>query len=180
MKLENLFGDFHENYLGNATHLSSGTQWAKVPSGRIPGIDIENRSLRSYIQIKSKFNSMNSSSAKRLAGELEELKRVNPSNTYGCGWVIAGPQRTAIGENYISEVAEVYKGKSLYSHVTGNLDEMDELIADFPSLLTEIKEESDFEALLDRATTRVISELERRAALRGYGIVEYLYNEAVG
>jgi len=179
MKLEDLFGDFHENYLGNATHIPTGTRWAKIPSGRIPGIDIANQNLRRYIQIKSKFNSMNSSSAKRLARELGELKKKRPDCSVGCGWVVAGPRRKAIGESYIDEVGDVYKGKLLYSYVTGNQKEMDELVKDFPAIINEIKEDFNFEELLDNATNRIISELERRAKRRNFGVVEYLYNEAV-
>ena len=67
MTLENLVGGFHENYLGNCEHVPTGTSWEIVPTGEIAGVDIRNRERQHYLQIKSKHNSMNSSSSARLA-----------------------------------------------------------------------------------------------------------------
>ncbi len=117
MALENLVGDFHENYLGNATHNPSNSQWEKIPEGEIPGIDIANKDRKIYLQIKSKHNSMNSSSAAKLAQELKETSDLYPGAVVGCIWVVATQRRKAIGENKISGVASCYKGNKSYEAI---------------------------------------------------------------
>jgi hypothetical protein len=179
MKLEGLFGVFHEDYLGNCIHEPSESVWKIIPPGQMPGIDIANDDLGYYLQVKGKHNSMNSSSSKRLAQELSERKKEDPSRTVGCGWVIAGPSKTAIGEKDIRKVAKTLKGRELFAFVTGNTDEMNELIDNFPSLLAEIKDAHDFNALIIRATKNVIKELESRAKLSNTDIRGYLYRHAV-
>ena len=179
MKLEDLFGDFHENYLGNCVHLPTGTRWEIIPSGKIPGIDIANKELSYYLQIKSKFNSMNSSSAKRLAGQLDRVKKEKPDSIVGCGWVIAGSSRSAIGENDIKKVAKVFKGKELFAFITGNVTEMDDLILQFPKLLKETRDKYDFEKLLSDATDIIINELDKKAKLMNIDLKTYLYKHAV-
>lgn len=183
MKLEDLFGRFHENYLGTVKHIPSNTKWKIVPSGVMPGIDIANEEKGWYLQIKSKHNSMNSSSAKRLAQELKQLSEENPEALFGCGWVIASPKRKCIGEKYIKKVAKVYKGKALYSFVTGNKYEMDEVMEDFPRILIEMTRECDLDGLFEKATKRILSELKMQTQRRldkRLTIVEYLYEEATG
>jgi len=179
MKLENMFGDFHEDYLGNTIHTPSDTKWVIVPSGVMPGVDIGNYKMEYYLQIKSKHNSMNSSSAKRLAQELRELSEEKPRAIFGCGFVIAGPSKKAIGEDGIAAVARVFKGKDLYSFVTGNPREMNEVIIDFPTFLKEVKKGYDFNKMLDEASGKVIKGLEMYANSQGISIQEYLYKQAV-
>ena len=54
MKLEDLFGDFHEKYLGNARHIPTGTSWRVLKRGEMKGIDIANDKNEWYLQIKNK------------------------------------------------------------------------------------------------------------------------------
>jgi len=181
MKLENMIGDFHEDYLGNVVHIPSSHRWEKVPNGTIPGIDIENRGLNSFLQIKSKHNSMNSSSSKRLAQELKELQARKPAAYVGCGWVIASSSRRCIGERYIADVAKVLKGRELYAYVTGNEIEMDELITEFPKLLSEESDSMglDCSVLLREATIKIHTALEEKAKREGLSVIEFLYQNAV-
>jgi len=179
MSLEDLFGDFHENYLGNAKHIPSDTKWRILPIGKVQGVDIINEKNDWNLQIKSKHNSMNSSSAKKLAEQLEKLSEKRPEGVFGCGWIIAGPKRKCIGESGIAKVAKVYKGKELYRFVTGNMNDMDEVLEVFPQILKEVKREMDFAGLIKQATGRVLKELEKRAKVRNLTVVRYLYGEAV-
>jgi len=179
MSLEDLFGDFHENYLGNAKHITSDTKWKKLPEGTVEGIDIVNEKHDWNLQIKSKHNSMNSSSAKKLAEQLKKLSAMRSGGIFGCGWVIAGPKRKCIGESKIAKVAKVYKGTELYHYVTGNEKDMDELLEVFPGILKDLRKEMDFEGLIKKATERVLNELEKRAKARKITVVRYLYEEAV-
>ena len=179
MSLEDLFGDFHENYLGNAKHILLDTKWGILPRGSVRGIDIINRKNDWNLQIKSKHNSMNSSSAKKLAEQLKKLSEMRPEGTFGCGWVIAGPKRRCIGESKIAKVAKVYKGKELYHFVTGNLNDMNEVLEEFPRILKDAKKEMDFRGLIKQATERVLNELEKCAKARSLTVVRYLYEEAV-
>ena len=179
MSLEDLFGDFHENYLGNARHIPSNTKWKKLPEGTVEGIDIINEKNDWNLQIKSKHNSMNSSSAKKLAEQLKKLSGVRPEGIFGCGWVIAGPKRKCIGESGIAKVAKVYKGKELYHFVTGNINDMNKVLEVFPRILKDAKKEMDFDGLIKQATERVLNELEKRAKARNLTVVRYLYEEAV-
>ena len=143
MALENLVGDFHEDYLGNANHNPSNSKWGKVAEGSIPGIDIANRSEKIYLQIKSKHNSMNSSSAARLAQELEETSDMYPDAIVGCIWIVATQGRKAIGENKISEVATCYKGNKSYELVTGEPDELDSVLLESLVLIPKVIEDLD-------------------------------------
>jgi len=179
MSLEDLFGDFHENYLGNVKHMPSDTKWRILPRGTVKGVDIFNRKNDWSLQIKSKHNSMNSSSSKKLAEQLKKLAEMRPEGVFGCGWVIAGSKRRCIGESEIANVAKVYKGKELYHFVTGNLNDMNEVLEEFPRILKDAKKEMDFGGLIKQATERVLNELEKRAKARNLTIVRYLYEEAV-
>jgi hypothetical protein len=178
MTLENLVGDFHENYLGNATHNPSNSKWEKIIEGSIPGIDIVNKSEKMYLQIKSKHNSMNSSSAKRLAQELEETSSMFPDAFVGCIWIVAMQNRKAIGENNIAEVAACYKGNKSYELVTGEEGELDAVLLSAVALIPEIVNSLDlgsyesetgevikrnFEKMLDEAAQRVCLSLQAMA-----------------
>lgn len=178
MALENLVGDFHEDYLGNATHNPSNSKWEKIPEGDIPGIDIANKNQNIYLQIKSKHNSMNSSSAKRLSQELEETSILYPNAVVGCIWIVATQNRKAIGENTIAEVAECYKGKKSYQVVTGEEDELYSVLLSSLEIIPNIIESIDFGTfvnedgqavkknfaiLLDEAADRVANSLQEMA-----------------
>ncbi len=178
MALENLTGDFHEDYLGNSTHAPTNTKWKKVPEGSIPGIDIGNEGLNIYLQIKSKHNSMNSSSASRLAQELQETAETFEGSSVGCAWIVAKQGRKAIGENAIAEVAECFKGKKAYAVVTGDEDELDNVLERSQEIIPEIvrsmglsvngdsqdeQSKNSFEALLDEAAEKVSASLEKMA-----------------
>lgn len=180
MALEDLFGDFHENYLGSAKNLKSGTQWEILPKGEIPGIDIANKKLKAFLQLKSKHNSMNSSSAERLAQQLRAYVSENPGSIVGCGWVVAGPKRKCIGETNIERVGAVYKGRRLFEFVTGNETEMDEVLRDFPNVVRQALKNHDFNSLLDDAAERVSKALQEEARSRGISLAQYLYQMAVG
>ncbi len=179
MGLEDLFGDFHENYLGNVRHIPSNTKWKKLRPGTVEGIDIVNEKNDWNLQIKSKHNSMNSSSATKLAEQLKKLSETNPKGIFGCGWVIAGPNRKCIGEIEIAKVAKVFKGKELYRFVTGDKDDTDEVLEVFPRALRDAKREMDLDGLIDQATERVLEELERRVKAQDLTVVRYLCEEAV-
>lgn len=179
MALEDLFGDFHENYLGNATHEPSQTKWEKIPNGKMSGVDIANKKKRWYLQIKSKHNSMNSSSAKRLAQELEEQSKKNPRSKIGAGWVIAKPNRKCIGEKEIAAVCDIYKGRELFKFVTGNPKEMDKVVTVFPKVVKEAIQGRDLEGLIDDAAKRVLDSLTKLAEEQKSTIVEYLYKKAI-
>lgn len=179
MSLEDLFGNFHEDYLGNATHEPSKTKWKNLPVGEIPGIDIANTKKRYFLQIKNKHNSMNSSSATRLAQQLEQVSKTKRGSTVGCGWVIAGSHRKCIGEGDIAAVGKVLKGRDLYTLVTGKRDEMDLVQAEFPVVLKKAVKGHNLNGLIDGAAKRVSNDLQRLAKAKGLTIDEYLYQEAV-
>lgn len=179
MSLEDLFGDFHENYLGNAEHIPTKTRWKILPSGAVKGIDIVNEKNDWNLQIKSKYNSMNSSSAHDLAEQLKRLFGTRPKGTFGCGWVIAGSKRKCIGEDKIARVGKVYKGKELYHFVTGNKDEMDEVLEVFPNMVKNAIGKVNFDSLIKAATKKVLEELKKRAKEQNLQVVQYLYEEAV-
>ena len=179
MGLENLFGDFHENYLGKANHTPSGTKWKILPSGQVPGVDVTNPQRDWNLQIKSKHNSMNSSSAKKLAEQLEALSEIRPKGVFGCGWVIAGSKRQCIGEKEIAKVAKVLKGKALYEYVTGNPNEMNEVFDNFSKMVKEARKKLDLDGLIGQATKRVLNELKANAEKNNLSIIEYLFEEAV-
>lgn len=179
MTLENLVGDFHENYLGNATHIPTNTKWEKIPEGLIPGIDIANRESKIYLQIKSKHNSMNSSSSKKLAQELGELTEEIQGATVGCGWVVATQKRKAIGENAIAEVGVCYKGKMVYEVVTGEKDELtkvlDELLIQIPKKTRGI----NFDELLDKAAENVVKSLTKMATKAKKTPIEFVTSRSI-
>ena len=179
MALENLVGDFHENYLGNTTHMPSKTKWRKVPNGEIPGIDIANEKQNIYLQIKSKHNSMNSSSSGRLAEELATVALGKPNATVGCAWVVATSNRKAIGENRIAEVANVYKGKAAYGVVTGAQNELDTVMADLPRLIAQELKTEDIPGMLKSAVRRITDQLEKKAKSEGKTVIQFLMDKSI-
>jgi len=181
MKLENLMGDFHEDYLGKTIDIKTKNPWRIVPKGELPGVDIANDAENKFLQIKSKFNSMNSSSSNRLAEEIEQLKKQKPTAQIGCGFIIAKPGQAAIGESVIKSVGGlIFKGKSLYSYVTNNSQEMDEIIEKFPIMVRDLKSSYNFDELLNQASERIINELDKEAKKKGKILEDYLYHDAVG
>jgi hypothetical protein len=194
MALENLIGDFHEDYLGNCVHVSTNTKWEKVPEGSIPGIDIANRQQEVYLQIKSKHNSMNSSSSKKLAEELEETLEIHPNSEVGCIWVVATQNRKAIGENTISEVATCYKGKQAYAKVTGVQDELKDVLTETLSIIPQILSKidfgeykgetgetlkKDFSFVLDESAIRVADSLNEMAKDTGKSPIEIVTDKSI-
>ncbi|AZQ13107.1 Eco47II family restriction endonuclease [Shewanella khirikhana] len=194
MALENLIGDFHEDYLGNVMHIPTSTKWEKVPEGSIPGIDIANREKEVYFQIKSKHNSMNSSSSKKLAEELEETSQMYPTAEVGCLWVVATQERKAIGENQVAEVASCYKGNKSYEVVTGVDGELTSVLSqtlksipdiiktiDFGTYKNEKGEEvkKDFPTVLDDAAKRVTTSLMKMAKETGISEIEIVKNNSI-
>lgn len=164
MTLENLVGDFHENYLGNTRHIPTNTKWKMIPEGNMPGIDIANYEQKIYLQIKSKHNSMNSSSSKKLAQELGELAETIPDATVGCVWVVATQRKKAIGENLISEVGVCYKGNKVYEIITGEEGELNKVLEALLVLIPNKIGETNFDDLLDTAAERVSTALIQLAA----------------
>jgi len=173
MALENLIGDFHENYLGSCFS-EDGSRWHKVPEGHIPGIDIANESRGIYLQLKSKHNSMNSSSSSKLAQELGALASEYPHNTYGCAWVVATSGRKAIGENKILEVANCYKGSESYSIVTGNKHEIFEVISELRNIVQREMSNVNISRLVDSVVDRVYSSLIENANYNNQSISDYI------
>ena len=86
---------------------------------------------------------MNSSSAARLAQELEETSDMYPDAIVGCIWIVATQGRKAIGENKISEVATCYKGNKSYELVTGEPDELDSVLLESLVLIPKVIEDLD-------------------------------------
>ncbi len=179
MALENDFGSFHEEYLGNCTRAPRGSRWRVVPRGQVPGVDLANDSEGIYLQLKSKHNSMNSSSAKRLAQELRALKARRPHATVGCAWVVATTDRPCNGEGEIAAVGAVLKGKAVYDFVTGRSGDMDEVVALLPGLMADAIRRHRLAEEIDNIAARVHADLDRLARRSGYSIVEFIYNRSV-
>jgi len=179
MALENLVGTFHENYLGNCIHEPTNSKWHIIPAGEIPGIDIANYDKKTYLQIKSKHNSMNSSSSARLAQQLEELSLKDPDATVGCAWVIATSRRKAIGETTISKVGKCIKGKAVYETVTGTANEMDSVLEKLPELIKGKAEQINFGSLLDKAAMKVAADLQALAKKRGITAIQVVAEKSV-
>ena len=179
MALENAVGQFHEDYLGNTTRAPKGTKWRRVPAGQIPGADIANEEDQIYLQVKSKHNSMNSSSSARLAQELEELKSKKPRATVGCAWVIATSSKSCIGEKLIRAVGKVLKGKEVYEYVTGKKGEMDAVLQLLPDALQEAAEEEDLVARLANVARTIAADLQRKAGKSDEEVIAYICSQSV-
>ena len=181
MNLENYVGNFHEKYLGNCEHVPTQTMWQEVNRGQIPGIDIMNRKLKKYYQVKSKHNSMNSSSSAKLAQELHDLTEKDGDAEVGCAWIVAKKDKKCIGEKVISNTGYVLKGKDAYSYITGDSDELDEVIDALPERINDkIKNTNiDVESIIEDAAEKIYKELRQRANSEGLSIVQYLKNESI-
>ncbi len=194
MALENLIGDFHEDYLGNSIHVPTNTRWEKVSEGSIPGIDIANKQREVYLQIKSKHNSMNSSSSKKLSEELQQTLEIHPESEVGCIWVVATQNRKAIGESIIAQVANCYKGNQAYEVVTGEQGELKNVLTEILSIIppivnkidfghyeTETGEtlKKDFSVVLDESANRVAESLKEMAAEAGKSPIEIVTDKSI-
>ncbi len=181
MYLEYLFGNFHEDYLANATDEKTGSKWKKADRRTLPGIDIINEKKECYLQIKNKHNSLNSSSADNLAKKLEAISKQKKNSIVGCGWVIAGPSRTCNGEDLMKKGGMgVYKGKKLYEFVTGNPQELDQVLKSFPIIVEEELKKYTLKRLLDDALIKILKDLKKLAKDENVTVMEYLYRKAAG
>lgn len=186
MKLENMVGDFHEEYLGNLTHIPSGSSWERIPVGRIPGIDIINTKINNYLQIKSKHNSMNSSSSKKLAEELNhlsiKLKKDGVSNaTVGCGFVIASPTRSCIGESEILRLgSQVFKGSKLYAHLTGDPKcSMESVVKLFHEVVERESKGLKIPEKIKKTSEKIAKDLQAAAKNKSITVYELIFKNAL-
>jgi len=163
----------------NTTKQDTGSAWEKVPNGTIPGVDIANREDDIYLQIKSKHNSMNSSSSAKLAQELAALSKSNPNATVGCAWVVARKSKPCIGENGIAAVGTVIKGKQVYDYVTGTKDEMEKVLQLLPSLIDQEIASSTLCQDITRVCIAIEQGLTARAKALKINVCEFMLQQSI-
>jgi len=106
--------------------------WEDLKSGHPSGLDCRKLDNSIIVEVKNKFNTCNSNSAKTLCDKLSYYKKNNPSTR--CIWGIVNPKnhRTKLHDTIIHNGVEIEKiqGKELFKLVftINNIDYSDDII----------------------------------------------------
>lgn len=126
--VNNRIGDFHQMLLGKVDG------WQDLGRGHKLGIDLKKSDDSVFIELKNKFNTMNSSSQSRCWDKLEAILEKYPKATAYWAYIISkhGDSGEKVweyrrhGETFVNNKIKVIWGKNVYELVTGNPNALEE------------------------------------------------------
>lgn len=140
----NRVGDFHQNLLG---HVDG---WVNLGRGHPSGMDLKNEDDTIWIELKNKYNTMNSSSLRDTRFKCEELAIKYPNAKIYWAYIVS-PNYDSFDvtweykdnkENAVHEVNENIRniaGKDVYKLVTGDETAFEQLFDALPKAINDVK-----------------------------------------
>lgn len=135
LSLSGKVGTFHQELLGKVDG------WENLKRGHPSKVDLKNGDKSIYIELKNKFNTLNSGGLKNCRNTLEKIVSKNPEATAYWAYIITKDGSSGESEWYYSDsdgarsvdphIRSVW-GKKVYELVTGNPNAMDELLIALP------------------------------------------------
>jgi hypothetical protein len=136
--INNKIGEFHQNILGAVDG------WVNLGVGDKSEVDLKNEDETIFIELKNKYNTMNSSSEKTCRDKLENIIKNYPNATAYWAYIIEKDYKSkdCIWEsskyNYNSQI-RVISGYNVYKLVTGDETAFEQLYDAIPRAIIDIK-----------------------------------------
>ena len=143
-KASNRIGDFHQNLLGRVDG------WVNLGRGHPTGIDLKKEDDTIWMELKNKYNTMNSSSLRDTRFKCEELAEKYPNakvywayivsqnyESFDKTWVYRDNKENVVHE--INDNIRNIAGKDVYTLVTGDETAFEQLFNALPNAINDIK-----------------------------------------
>lgn len=140
----NRVGDFHQNLLGRVDG------WVNLGRGHPSGMDLKKEDDTIWIELKNKYNTMNSSSLRDTRFKCEELAEKYPNakiywayivsqnyESFDKTWKYRDNKENAVHE--INDNIRNIAGKDVYTLVTGEETAFEQLFNALPNAINDIK-----------------------------------------
>lgn len=126
--VNNRIGDFHQKLLGCV----SG--WEDLGRGHPSEVDLKNADNTIFIELKNKFNTMNSSSLSKCRDKLEKIAEDYPKATGYWAYIVSRDGSSGeeiwvynrLGKQYFNPRVKVIWGNEVYRLVTGDPNALEE------------------------------------------------------
>ena len=136
-KINNRIGEFHQELLGYVDG------WIDLGIGDPTEIDLKNEEETIFIELKNKYNTMNSSSKKTCRGKLEKVIENNPNATAYWAYVInkkyKSEDRIWVYNERDDERIRRISGDKLYELITGDKDALEKVLKAIPIAIKNIR-----------------------------------------
>ena len=143
-KASNRIGDFHQNLLGRVDG------WVNLGRGHPTGMDLKKEDDTIWMELKNKYNTMNSSSLRDTRFKCEELAEIYPNAKIYWAYIVSQNyesfDKTWVyrdnKENVVHEVNDNIRniaGKDVYTLVTGDETAFEQLFDALPKAINDIK-----------------------------------------
>ena len=140
----NRVGDFHQNLLGRVDG------WVNLGRGHKTGMDLKNEDGSIWIELKNKYNTMNSSSLRDTRFKCEELAEKYPDAKIYWAYIVSQNyesfdktwEYTDNKENVVHKVNDNIRniaGEQVYTLVTGDETAFEQLFDALPKAINDIK-----------------------------------------
>lgn len=137
-KINNRIGEFHQELLGYVDG------WIDLGVGDPTEIDLKNEEETIFIELKNKYNTMNSSSKKTCREKLEKVIEDNPDATAYWAYVInkkyKSEDRVWVYKERDDERIRRISGDKLYELITGDKDALEKVLIAIPKAIKNIRE----------------------------------------
>ena len=143
-KASNRIGDFHQNLLGRVDG------WVNLGRGHPTGIDLKKEDDTIWMELKNKYNTMNSSSLRDTRFKCEELAEKYPNakvywayivsqnyESFDKTWVYRDNKENVVHE--INDNIRNIAGRNVYTLVTGDETAFEQLFNALPKAINDIK-----------------------------------------
>ena len=143
-KASNRIGDFHQNLLGRVDG------WVNLGRGHPTGMDLKKEDDTIWMELKNKYNTMNSSSVRDTRFKCEELAEKYPNakvywayivsqnyESFDKTWVYRDNKENVVHE--INDNIRNIAGKNVYTLVTGDETAFEQLFNALPKAINDIK-----------------------------------------
>ena len=143
-KASNRIGDFHQNLLGRVDG------WVNLGRGHPTGMDLKKEDDTIWMELKNKYNTMNSSSLRDTRFKCEELAEKYPNakvywayivsqnyESFDKTWVYRDNKENVVHE--INDNIRNIAGKNVYTLVTGDETAFEQLFNALPKAINDIK-----------------------------------------
>lgn len=143
-KASNRIGDFHQNLLGRVDG------WVNLGRGHPTGMDLKKEDDTIWMELKNKYNTMNSSSLRDTRFKCEELAEKYPNakiywayivsqnyESFDKTWVYRDNKENVVHE--INDNIRNISGRNVYTLVTGDETAFEQLFNALPKAINDIK-----------------------------------------
>lgn len=138
--VNNRIGDFHQRILGKVKG------WEDLGTGHITEVDLRKKDNSIFIELKNKYNTMNSSSQSKCRDKLENITIDFPEATAYWAYIISKDgtsgekiwKYTRKGEEFINQRVKVIYGKKVYELVTGSPNSLEETWIALPQAIEDV------------------------------------------